>query len=108
MFDKKKFSYILQKITDTYTSISEFSEKSEVNRTYLSKYINMKLDNPPTPKILMKIAINSNGVVSYNNLMNICGYITNGDNLEKTKNPMPQQDPMVRKMQKKYYLMIIL
>ncbi len=86
MFDKEKFSYILQKITDTYTTISEFSEKSEVNRTYLSKYINMKLDNPPTPKILMKIAINSNGIVSYNNLMNICGYITNGDDLEKTKN----------------------
>lgn len=86
MFDKKKFSYILQKITDTYTSISDFSEKSEVNRTYLSKYINMKLDNPPTPKILMKIAINSNDVVSYDNLMNICGYITNGDNLENTKN----------------------
>ena len=34
----------------------------------------------------MKIAINSNGIVSYNNLMNICGYITNGDDLEKTKN----------------------
>lgn len=74
MFDKKEFSHILQKITDIYASISEFSEKSEVNRTYLSKYINMKLDNPPTPKILSKIADAAHGIVSYEDLMVICGY----------------------------------
>ena len=56
MFDVQKFSEILQKISDSYGSISEFAEKSEVNRTYISKYINMKLDSPPTPKILEKIS----------------------------------------------------
>lgn len=75
MFDKKRFSNTLQKIVTTYTSISEFAEKSEVNRTYLSKYINMKLDNPPTPKILEKIANASNGIVTYKNLMVMCGYL---------------------------------
>lgn len=74
MFDIKKFSNILQKISDSYSSISEFAEKSDVNRTYLSKYINMKLDSPPTPKILEKIANASNGVTVYEELMTICGY----------------------------------
>lgn len=75
MFDIKCFSEILQNISNTYSSISEFAEKSNVNRTYLSKYINMKLDNPPTPKILEKIANVSNGITTYKELMTICGYI---------------------------------
>ena len=74
MFNVKRFSEILEKISDSYSSISEFAEKSEVNRTYLSKYINMKLDNPPTPKILEKIANASNRITSYDELMFICGY----------------------------------
>ena len=75
MFDKKTFSDILQKISSSYNSITDFSNKSNVNRTYLSKYINMKLPNPPTPKILEKIANNSNNIISYAQLMEICGYI---------------------------------
>lgn len=82
MFDKNRFSDVLQEIAESYTSISEFAEKSEVNRTYLSKYINMKLDNPPTPKILEKIAITSNNIISYKELMLICDYIDeNLDNI---------------------------
>lgn len=76
MFDIKKFSEILQKISDSYGSISEFADKSEVNRTYISKYINMKLDSPPTPKILEKIAENSKGVTNYIELMMTCDYYT--------------------------------
>ena len=75
MFDQKLFSEILQKISNSYSSITEFSDKSGVNRTYLSKYINMKLNSPPTPKILNKIASNSNGIISYAQLMEVCGYI---------------------------------
>lgn len=75
MFDEKSFSEILQKISNSYNSITEFSEKSEVNRTYLSKYINMKLNSPPTPKILEKIANSSNGIISYAQLMEVCGYL---------------------------------
>lgn len=74
MFNIQKFSEILQKISDSYGSISEFAEKSEVNRTYISKYINMKLDSPPTPKILEKIAENSKGITNYVELMVICDY----------------------------------
>ena len=74
MFKEKEFSDVLQKIISAYDSITEFSEASEVNRTYLSKYINKKLDNPPTPKILEKIADNSKSITTYEELMQICGY----------------------------------
>lgn len=79
MFDTKAFSEILKKISNSYNSVTYFSDKSGVNRTYLSKYINMKLNNPPTPKILEKIANSSNGIVSYYELMKICGYVFNND-----------------------------
>ena len=75
MFDKLKFSQILNKINNTYDTMTEFSMKSGVNRTYLSQYINQKLDSPPSPKVLMKIANASNGIATYNELMQVCGYI---------------------------------
>jgi len=74
MFNIKKFSEILQKIIVSYDSITDFSDASEVNRTYLSKYINMKLDSPPRPRILEKIADNSKNITTYDELMQVCGY----------------------------------
>lgn len=75
MFDKNKFAQILKNITDTYESQREFSKKSKINRTYLSQYINMKLDEPPKPKLLEKLAISSHGITTYAELMEVCGYI---------------------------------
>lgn len=80
MFDKIKFSNILKQINETYNSMTEFAQKASFDRTYISKYINLKLDNPPTPKILKKIAQSSNNIVSYPELMNICGYIDKNNN----------------------------
>lgn len=79
MFNKEKFSNILSKINDTYSSMTEFAQKADFDRTYISKYINMKLDNPPTPKILGKIAEASNGITSYYELMSICDYVRTSD-----------------------------
>lgn len=75
MFNKETFSNILKKINASYETMTEFAKKAEFDRTYISKYINQKLDNPPTPKILEKIAKASNGITSYTELMEICGYI---------------------------------
>ena len=74
MFDKVKFAHIIKNIKETYNSQEEFSKKSEIGRTYLSQYMNMKLDNPPKPNILKKLANSSNGIINYNELMEICGY----------------------------------
>lgn len=75
MFDKVKFAQILKQISETYDNQREFSKKSEINRTYISQYINMKIDEPPKPKLLEKLANSSNGITSYQELMNICGYL---------------------------------
>ena len=77
MFDKNKFAQILKEINETYDSQRDFAKKSEINRTYLSKYMNMKLDKPPKPEILEKLANASNGIVTYQDLMIICGYVKN-------------------------------
>lgn len=77
MFDKNKFATILKNINDTYSSQRDFSKKSDINRTYLSQYMNVKLESPPKPKILKKLAESSNGVTTYNELMHVCGYINN-------------------------------
>lgn len=74
MFDKIKFAQILKEITETYNSQRDFSKKSGINRTYLSQYMNMKLDEPPKPKILEKLANASNKIINYPKLMEICGY----------------------------------
>ena len=75
MFDKEKFGAIIKRINDSYTTQYEFADYSGVNRTYLSQYINMKLNVPPKPKILEKIASASKGITTYDELMQICGYI---------------------------------
>lgn len=76
MFDKEKFSSLLNEIVSKYSSISEFADISESGRSYISKYINKKIDVAPSPKVLNKIADSSKGVVTYIELMYICGYIT--------------------------------
>lgn len=76
MFDKIKFSEILNKIYKSYDNQRAFADATGVNRGYLSRYINKKLDSPPSPKILKGIADASKGFASYDELMQICGYVT--------------------------------
>ena len=46
MFNKNKFAEILQEVISQYDSISNFAEKSSLDRTYISKYVNKKLEHP--------------------------------------------------------------
>lgn len=78
-FDKKKFSEILIKIKDSYGSINQMAEKTQITAAYLSKLIRLMYNTAPSPEILWKIANNSNGIVSYFDLMEICGYIKEQD-----------------------------
>lgn len=77
MFDKNKFAKVIKDIKETYNSQEEFAKKSTIGRTYLSQYMNIKLDKPPKPEILERLANASNGVVSYEDLMIMCGYLKN-------------------------------
>ena len=74
MFNKNKFAIILKKINNTYDSQRDFAKKSNINRTYLSQYMNLKLEKPPKPEILNKLSQASNGIISYEDLMQVCGY----------------------------------
>ena len=80
MFNKVDFANILKKINSLYENQTQFANASWVNRTYLSQYMNLKLDTPPSPKILKGIANASKGLTTYDDLMKICDYIDIIDN----------------------------
>ena len=102
MFNKEKFSEILTKIYNTYNNQRDFADSTGVNRAYLSQYINQKLDNPPSPKVLMKIANNSNGITTYEELMEICGFLISNvhTNLNEIRNAQKtlEYSNMIKKM----------
>jgi repressor LexA len=77
MFNRDKFALILKKISETYENQRDFAKKSDINRTYLSQYMNMKLEEPPKPVILQKLADASNSITNYEELMQVCGYFDN-------------------------------
>lgn len=85
MFNQDKFANILKKINENYNTMTDFGKSASFDRTYISKYINKKLSNPPTPKILEKIAKASKGITTYSELMQICGYI----NINEYDNEIP-------------------
>ena len=69
MFNQQIFSSILNSIISKYESLRDFSNVSGFNRTSISKYVRKELKNPPSPKILQKIAEGSKGLTTYNELM---------------------------------------
>lgn len=76
MFDKEKFSKILIEIKKQYSDNTTYLANAvDMGRSYLSKYINKRMPAPPTPKILEKIAGASNGVTTYDELMQVCDYL---------------------------------
>lgn len=76
MFDKITFANILKNINNAYPNQRVFANQLKLlNRTYISKYINLRLDNPPRPEVLKELAENSKGITTYEELMLICGHI---------------------------------
>lgn len=92
MFNKAEFSKILSNINSTYSSMSEFARAAEFDRAYISKYIHQKYDNPPTPKILEKIANTSKGLTTYAELMEICDYLKRPDRQEIKKQELEKYE----------------
>lgn len=100
MFKKTDFANILKKINSLYENQTYFADASGVNRTYLSQYMNLKLDTPPSPKILKGIAKASKGLATYDDLMKICGYIDVvdyffEDSIHQTGNYIPIIDNII-------------
>ena len=74
MFNKEEFSKILLRIQANYNNQEDFAKYSGIGRTSISQYINCKIEIPPKPHLLEKIAQVSKGITNYNELLWICGY----------------------------------
>lgn len=72
MFNKKLFKTLLEKAIGNKT-ITQFAKESGVNRTSISNYLNLNLDNPPNPDILERIANNTEDI-TYEEFMAAAGY----------------------------------
>lgn len=87
MFFKKEFADIIKKISNNYDNQRDFASKSGINRNYLSRYMNLKMDKPPKPAILLRLAEASCGLTTYEDLMRICGYFeqVSGNRLKQAR-----------------------
>lgn len=77
-FNKKQFSLLLNKAKGDRT-LNQFSLISGVDAGYISRFITLKRDNPPSPEVLQKIAKVAHNDVSYADLMMAAGYIKSND-----------------------------
>lgn len=74
MFNKEMFKNYLLKARGKRTN-EAFSKESGVSRTYISTYLNMKRNEPPTPEILRKLSNASYNNVTYEDLMRSAGHL---------------------------------
>lgn len=86
MFDKNKFATILKEILEKYSNQNEFAHKANIGRAYISRILNMRLNVPPKPSTLQGIANASKDITTYEELMQVCGYLDLGIKLDKENN----------------------
>lgn len=74
MFNQGLLSDLLIKSQGS-RSLSKFAKQCGLSTGNLSRIRNCKITRPPQPDTLQKIAMHSNGEVSYEELLNVCNYI---------------------------------
>ena len=84
MFNKSKFAELLKKAIGERTT-TNYADITGVNRTYISKLLNEKLDSPPGPEIIKKLASVTHGGVTYEDFMTAAGFIEK-EEIEKFNN----------------------
>ncbi len=89
-FNKEAFSIILIEIYNKYPNQRSFAKNANINRTYISKYINKKISVPPSAKILRRLANASKGLTTYQELMQICGYLEDNETIVTNKSRLQQ------------------
>lgn len=72
-FDGKKFSELVGKAQYILTQTA-FAKKANLSTNFINKCIRNKLRTVPTPATIKKIAIASDGRVSYSELLEAAGY----------------------------------
>lgn len=74
MFNPKLLSELLLKAKGS-RSLNKFAKQCGISNGNLSKIKNCKTSRPPQAETLQKIAMHSEGNVSYEQLLNVCNYI---------------------------------
>lgn len=79
MYNQDVLISIIIELKKNYNSLNEFAKAAGVNAGYLSKIINKRTLNAPTPNILEKLSNTSilHKDEYYSKMMNACGYINN-------------------------------
>ncbi|MBO5475561.1 MAG: helix-turn-helix transcriptional regulator [Bacilli bacterium] len=74
---KEKYADLIKLIEKAQgnKTLNQFALASGVNAGHLSRILNGNFKNPPSPDLLKKIANNSRGEVSYEELLKASGYI---------------------------------
>jgi transcriptional regulator with XRE-family HTH domain len=74
MFDQKKFRDLLLRARGDRTN-EEYAKQSGVSRPYISAYLNLKRETPPSPEVIKQLASVAQNSVTYEELMEAAGYI---------------------------------
>lgn len=79
MYNQDVLISIIIELKNNYNSLNEFAKIAGVNAGYLSKILNKRTLNAPTPNILEKLSNTSilHKDEYYSRMMNACGYINN-------------------------------
>lgn len=82
MFDKCGFKDLLIKARGNRNN-KEYADNSGVSRAYISGYINEKIEQPPSPSILRRLADVAYNGVTYADFMHYAGLESQPINSEK-------------------------
>lgn len=76
-FNKEDFSSLLKNAIGSTRTITEFSKECRVARPYISKFLNCKLDNPPSEEVINRFAEKARNDVTKTDFLIAAGYIEN-------------------------------
>ena len=84
---KKDYEELIRLIKKAQGSktLNQFALGAGINAGHLSRILNGNFKNPPSPETLKKIAKNSHGEVSYEELLKASNYIDDNDIPDKEK-----------------------
>lgn len=74
MFNQEKFRDLLLKARGNRTN-EEYAQQSGVSRPYISAYLNLKRNEPPSPEVIRRLASVAYNDVTYDDLMEAAGHI---------------------------------
>jgi transcriptional regulator with XRE-family HTH domain len=77
VFNKEQFADLILKAIGERTA-TQYADLSGVNRTYISKILNLKLNNPPSPDIIKRLSSVAHGNITYEELMIAADYLPKG------------------------------